>query len=159
MRKQTQFLTLSSFRASGHIDRFADLMVKDEKTGECFRLDHLIKAHLENVITDKSTPAEIRSECQDIIIKLDGMTKDEMGAVLRRFEMKAPLSGNDLSDPMEFNLMFSTYIGPTGLVKGYLRPETAQGIFVNFKRLLKFNRVIFLPQKFLCHFLLIGNTD
>jgi len=116
------------------------LMVKDEKTGECFRLDHLIKAHLEKVKADKKTTAEVRLECEDIVIKLDGMTKDEMGAVLRRFEMKAPLSGNDLSDPMEFNLMFSTYIGPTGLVKGYLRPETAQGIFVNFKRLLEFNQ-------------------
>ena len=121
-------------------------MVKDEKTGECFRLDHLIKAHLEKVKVDKKTTAEVRLECEDIVIKLDGMTKDEMGAVLRRFEMKAPLSGNDLSDPMEFNLMFSTYIGPTGLVKGYLRPETAQGIFVNFKRLLEFNQVIILAQ-------------
>jgi hypothetical protein len=37
--------------------------------------------------------------------------------------------------------MFETYIGPTGLLKGYLRPETAQGIFVNFKRLLEFNQV------------------
>lgn len=53
--------------------------------------------------------------------------------------MTAPLSGNDLSDPMEFNLMFGTQIGPTGLIKGFLRPETAQGIFVNFKRLLEFN--------------------
>jgi glycyl-tRNA synthetase len=123
-------------------------MVKDEKTGECFRLDHLIKAHLEKVKADKKTTAEIRLECEDIVIKLDGMTKDEMGAVLRRFEMKAPLSGNELSDPMEFNLMFSTYIGPTGLVKGYLRPETAQGIFVNFKRLLEFNQVNISTQKY-----------
>jgi len=89
------------------VDRFADLMVKDEKTGECHRLDHLIKAHLEKVKADKKTP----------------------------------VNGNDLSDPIEFNLMFSTYIGPTGLVKGFLRPETAQGIFVNFKRLLEFNQV------------------
>ena len=36
-------------KASGHVDKFADLMVKDMKNGECFRLDHLIKAHLEKV--------------------------------------------------------------------------------------------------------------
>ena len=115
-------------------------MVKDDKTGECFRLDHLIKAQLEKVKADKKTSAETKAECDDIIIKLDGMNKEEMRQILRKFEMKAPLTGNELSDPMEFNLMFSTFIGPTGLVRGYLRPETAQGIFVNFKRLLEFNQ-------------------
>ena len=38
-----------------------------------------------------------------------------------------------------FNLMFASEIGPTGYVQGYLRPETAQGIFLNFKRLIEFN--------------------
>lgn len=132
-----------TYRASGHVDRFADLMVKDDKTGECFRLDHLIKSHLEKVKADKKTTAEVKLECEDIAIKLDGMNKEEMRVILRKFEMKAPLTNNDLSDPMEFNLMFSTSIGPTGLVKGFLRPETAQGIFVNFKRLLEFNQVRF----------------
>lgn len=72
--------------------------------------------------------------------KLDGMTKDEMGAILKKFDMRSPLTNNELTEPMEFNLMFATQIGPTGLVKGFLRPETAQGIFVNFKRLLEFNQ-------------------
>lgn len=127
-------------KASGHVDRFADFMVKDLKTGECFRLDHLIKNHLEKLAADKVATADLKNECTDIVIKLDGMTKDEMGAILRRFEMNSPITGNPLSDPMEFNLMFGTQIGPTGLVKGFLRPETAQGIFVNFKRLLEFNQ-------------------
>merc|ERR1719233_1267375 len=98
--------------ASGHVARFADLMVKDTKNGECFRLDHLIKAALEKVCADKKTSADT----------------------------KAPLTNNLLSEPIEFNLMFSTHIGPSGAVKGFLRPETAQGIFVNFKRLLEFNQ-------------------
>ncbi|XP_076642681.1 glycine--tRNA ligase [Halictus rubicundus] len=127
-------------KASGHVERFADLMVKDVKSGECFRLDHLIKAHLEKVMNDKKTSEETRAECNDIIIKLDGMTKDEMAAILSKFNMKSPISGNDLTEPIEFNLMFGTQIGPSGLIKGYLRPETAQGIFVNFKRLLAFNQ-------------------
>jgi len=126
--------------ASGHVARFADLMVKDVKNGECFRLDHLIKAALEKVCADKKTSAETKAECEDIVIKLDGMTKDEMAAVMKKFEMKAPLTNNDLSEPIEFNLMFQTHIGPSGAVKGFLRPETAQGIFVNFKRLLEFNQ-------------------
>ncbi|XP_015598508.1 glycine--tRNA ligase [Cephus cinctus] len=127
-------------KASGHVDRFADLMVKDVKNGECFRLDHLIKAHLEKVAADKRTDETTRAECTDIIIKLDGMTKDNMAAIMSRFNMKSPISGNDLTEPIEFNLMFGTQIGPSGLTKGFLRPETAQGIFVNFKRLLEFNQ-------------------
>merc|ERR1719189_2115226 len=85
---------------------------------------------------DKAT----KEEYNDIIVQLDGMTGEEMRQVLRRFSIKSPASGHDLSDPMEFNLMFQTNIGPSGLIKGFLRPETAQGIFVNFKRLLEFNQ-------------------
>merc|ERR1719427_1834803 len=115
-------------------------MVKDMKNGECFRLDHLIKAALEKVCADKKTSAETKAECEDIVIRLDGMTKEEMASVMKKFDMKAPLTNNPLSEPIEFNLMFSTHIGPSGAVKGFLRPETAQGIFVNFKRLLEFNQ-------------------
>ena len=127
-------------KASGHVDKFADLMVKDVKNGECFRLDHLIKAHLEKVKSDKKTSAEIKARCDDLIVKLEGMKKDEMQSIMDEFSMKSPLTGNDLTEPLEFNLMFQTHIGPSGLMKGFLRPETAQGIFVNFKRLLEFNQ-------------------
>lgn len=127
-------------KASGHVDRFADLMVKDLKTGECFRLDHLIKSHLEKISSEKKATQQLKDECADIAVKLDGMNKDEMAAIMQKFSMKSPLTLNELSEPMEFNLMFATQIGPTGLIKGFLRPETAQGIFVNFKRLLEFNQ-------------------
>lgn len=63
-----------------------------------------------------------------------------MSEIMKKFNMKSPLTGNDLTEPIEFNLMFGTQIGPSGLIKGFLRPETAQGIFVNFKRLLEFNQ-------------------
>jgi hypothetical protein len=52
------------------VDRFADLMVKDVNTGECFRLDHLIKAHLEKLVADKKTVQATRDECQDIIVRV-----------------------------------------------------------------------------------------
>lgn len=55
------------------------------------------------------------------------------GAKLREYGVKAPETGNDLTEPYEFNLMFPTPIGPSGLLQGYLRPETAQGIFLNYK--------------------------
>ncbi|XP_059080219.1 glycine--tRNA ligase-like isoform X1 [Tigriopus californicus] len=127
-------------KASGHVDKFADLMVKDLKNGECFRLDHLIKAQLEKVKSEKKATAEVKARCDDIIVKLDNMGAPEMSAIMKEFSMKSPVTNNDLSEPMEFNLMFQTHIGPTGLMKGFLRPETAQGIFVNFKRLLEFNQ-------------------
>merc|ERR1719225_657085 len=127
-------------KASGHVEKFADLMVKDMVNGECFRCDHLIKAHLERIKANKDEKNDIKARCDDVIVKLDGMNKGEMAAVMREFDMKSPITNNNLTEPMEFNLMFQTHIGPTGDVKGFLRPETAQGIFVNFKRLLEFNQ-------------------
>lgn len=58
---------------------------------------------------------------------------------LSRSRTTAPATGNELSEPYPFNLMFQTSIGPTGKDAGFLRPETAQGIFVNFRRLLEQN--------------------
>jgi len=49
-------------KASGHVERFADLMVKDTHTGECFRLDHLIKATLEKITKDKKATVEVASK-------------------------------------------------------------------------------------------------
>lgn len=129
-------------KASGHVERFADLMVKDLKTGECFRLDHLIKAFFEDQIKNATKAGgdhPNKDEFEDIVTKLDGFSKDEMNAILKKYDIKSPLTKNELSEPLEFNLMFDTMIGPTGKVKAYLRPELAQGIFVNFKRALEFN--------------------
>jgi glycyl-tRNA synthetase len=57
-------------------------------------------------------------------------------------ELKCPVCGGDLSEPRRFNLMFETYMGPVqdDAAKAYLRPETAQGIFINFKNVLQFAR-------------------
>ena len=63
----------------------------------------------------------------------------EIDAIILKYKIKDPDTGNELSKAEPFNLMFDTQIGPTGQMKGYLRPETAQGIFINFKRLIEFN--------------------
>merc|ERR1712061_209760 len=94
----------------------------------------------ERIKANKDEKNDVKARCDDVIVKLDGMNKGEMAAVMREFDMKSPITNNNLTEPMEFNLMFQTHIGPTGDVKGFLRPETAQGIFVNFKRLLEFNQ-------------------
>lgn len=61
-----------------------------------------------------------------------------MQEFITKFNLKSDKE-NDLTAVRQFNLMFRTEIGPSGLLKGFLRPETAQGQFVNFKRLLECN--------------------
>ncbi len=66
----------------------------------------------------------------------DDLQPDEDG------ELRCPECGGELSEPRQFNLMFETYMGPVqdDAAKAYLRPETAQGIFINFKNVLQFSR-------------------
>ena len=62
-----------------------------------------------------------------------------MDELIISMNIKDPDTGNALTPAEPFNLMFDTQLGPTGHLKGYLRPETAQGIFINFRRLIEFN--------------------
>lgn len=57
-----------------------------------------------------------------------------------KYDIKNPTTGGNLNPPISFNLMFELAIGPSGAAKGYLRPETAQGQFLNFQKLLDFNQ-------------------
>lgn len=127
-------------KASGHVDKFTDLMVKDEKTGTCYRADHLLKDFCrEKLEKDPTLPAEKVAELKHVLAVLDDLSADELGAKLKEYAITAPDTKNSLSDPYPFNLMFQTSIGPSGLIPGYMRPETAQGIFVNFKDLYYYN--------------------
>ncbi|KAL7840789.1 hypothetical protein AOLI_G00261120 [Acnodon oligacanthus] len=127
-------------KTSGHVDKFADYMVKDVKNGECFRADHLLKAHLQKLMSDKKCTAEKKNEMEGVITQMDNYTQQELADLFVQYNVKSPSTGNDLTPPISFNLMFQTSIGPGGNMPGYLRPETAQGIFLNFKRLLEFNQ-------------------
>lgn len=127
-------------KASGHVDRFIDWMVKDKVTGACFRADHLIKNQAESMIKDKKTSPDVKKGLESVLVQLDGMSCDDMQSTIQKYQFKSPLTGNELSEPVSFNLMFPTTIGPTGDLRSFLRPETAQGIFINFKRLLEFNQ-------------------
>ena len=62
---------------------------------------------------------------EDALARLDEYKAADMDVAFARFGVKAPDTKNDLSAVFEFNLMFATHIGPTGLVRGYMRPETA----------------------------------
>ncbi|KAM3860620.1 glycine--tRNA ligase-like [Diretmus argenteus] len=130
----------SVLKTSGHVDKFADYMVKDAKTGECFRADHLLKAHLKKLMSDEKYSAKKVDEMEDVITQMDNYAQQELTDLFVTYNVKSPSTGNDLTPPTSFNLMFKTYIGPGGNMPGYLRPETAQGMFLNFKRLLEFNQ-------------------
>lgn len=125
---------------SGHVEKFNDLMVKDVATGDCYRADKLLAEVIDRALGDGGAlPAERREELKRIAGRADAMGAEELHAQLQALGVKAPATGNDLTAPFPFNLMFKTTIGPAGDTVGYLRPETAQGIFVNFRRLLEFN--------------------
>ncbi|KAJ9112845.1 hypothetical protein QFC20_002173 [Naganishia adeliensis] len=166
----TTIMTLAEvLKTSGHVDKFTDWMVKDVKTGEIFRADHLVEAVLESRLKGnneargqaaappveeddkkkkkkkvvKSTAVKLEDdvvkEYEFLLAQIDNYTGAELGDIIKKHNIVNPETGNELSQPQEFNLMFQSEIGPTGQVKGYLRPETAQGHFINFQRLLEFN--------------------
>lgn len=110
-------MNAKTWEASGHTGAgFCDPLVEDTETGERFRADHLLK---------------------DNGIEAEGLTLEQIDALIEEKGVKSP-KGNPLSKARQFNMMFETRIGavagPEGLV--YLRPETAQGIFVNFKNVV-----------------------
>jgi glycyl-tRNA synthetase len=72
----------------------------------------------------------------------DDLREEQLGSEDAEGEIRCPVCGGDLSEPRQFNLMFETYVGPVQdeSNKAYLRPETAQGIFINFKNVLQFAR-------------------
>merc|ERR1711964_524040 len=93
---------------------------------------------MEKKLAEKVT-AEQRKEYQSVANQADAYSKEELHQVFQKYGIKSPETGNDLSAPYAFNLMFPAPIGPAGLIKGYLRPETAQGIFLNYKFCLEQN--------------------
>ncbi|POW07061.1 hypothetical protein PSTT_08526, partial [Puccinia striiformis] len=165
----TTIITLAEvLKTSGHVDKFTDWMTSDVKTGDIFRADHLVEAVLASRITADSKargqttepadlannklakkkklkaelvqlPDETLARYHSILAQIDNYTGAQLGELIREEKIRSPDTGNELSEPVEFNLMFESQIGPTGQFKAYLRPETAQGHFVNFNRLLEFN--------------------
>nr|CCC95542.1 unnamed protein product [Trypanosoma congolense IL3000] len=123
------------FTTSGHVSRFNDIMVRDTVTGECIRADKFIEEFCDTQIRDDKLSAEQKQQLQTLRNQAGAMKVEELRAVIEERQLKS-LKGNPLSDPFPFNLMFSTSIGPEGDRVGYMRPELAQGIILNFKRLL-----------------------
>lgn len=104
------------WEATGHVATFADPLVEDLKTKRRYRADHLLE---ENGINPK------------------GMTTVQMDEEIKSHNLKSP-DNNPLGDVRQFNMMFSTRVGAMDDSSStvYLRPETAQGMFVNFKNVV-----------------------
>ncbi|RAO68506.1 uncharacterized protein BHQ10_004518 [Talaromyces amestolkiae] len=156
-------------KTSGHVDKFADWMCKDPKTGEIFRADHLVEAVLEarlkadkeargeKVVVDEEADAKkkkkkvkdvklvklddaVVKEYEEILAKIDNYDGDGLALLITKYDIRNPTTGGNLLPPVAFNLMFQTSIGPSSNLAGYLRPETAQGQFLAFQKLLEFNQ-------------------
>ena len=104
------------WQASGHVDTFVDPLCEDTVNHRRYRTDHILK---------------------DNGVDADGMTMEQMDAVITERGIKSP-DGNPLSKSRTFNMMFKTHVGATESEDSisYLRPETAQGIFTNFKNVV-----------------------
>jgi glycyl-tRNA synthetase len=111
------------FEASGHLDGFDDMIVECPECGASHRADHLV---------EDETDIE---EAESIAIP-------DIEALIAEHDLVCPSCGTALAGESveDFNLMFGTNIGPGSSSPGYLRPETAQGIFVEFPRLKEYAR-------------------
>ena len=104
------------WKASGHVDTFVDPLCEDTVNHRRYRTDHILK---------------------DNGVEADGLTMEQMDEVIAERGIKSP-DGNPLSKSRTFNMMFKTSVGATESEDSvaYLRPETAQGIFTNFKNVV-----------------------
>ncbi|KAH6624337.1 hypothetical protein B0J18DRAFT_465566 [Chaetomium sp. MPI-SDFR-AT-0129] len=154
-------------KTSGHVDKFADWMCKDPKNGEIFRADHFVEGALEARLKgDKEARGQkveekeedpkkkkkkhkdlaavklddaVVQEYEQVLAQIDNYNGEQLGELITKYDLKNPATGVLPDTPMPFNLMFQTSIGPSSNLPGYLRPETAQGQFLNFAKLLEFN--------------------
>jgi glycyl-tRNA synthetase len=113
------------WEASGHTLTFNDMLVESRTSKRRYRADHLIE-DATGINAEGLSPEQLTK-----IIQEDDRVKDPVDG------------GRDFAPVRPFNLMFETYMGPVKTPENlaYLRPETAQGIFVNFKNVLQTSRV------------------
>lgn len=119
------------WEASGHVAGLTDALVDCKKCKMRTRADHLIEGYFEK---HPEVPARL----------VEGLSEEELGEIIQGVKMTCPECGKfDWTPVRKFNLLFETNIGivPESQSKAYLRGETAQGIFVDFKNILDSTRV------------------
>ena len=140
------FMHPTTWKASGHVDNFNDPMIDNKDSKKRYRVDHLIEGHAETLKTSGK-----EKDADDLLAAMDALlAKDDFAGLKKLIEdnkIKCAVSGtSNWTDIRQFNLMFSTEFGSTVSSddednKVYLRPETAQGIFVNFLNVQKTGRM------------------
>ncbi len=143
-----------TWEASGHVGGFSDPMVDCKETKKRYRQDHLIvltsdKADRWPAFHEEAEDSEIEKKLKKLGMPADVSLFEKINLTKLAVEDYEKVVGPDvkepgtLTEPKEFNLMFHTYVGATASEdnKAYLRPETAQGIFLNFKNVLDSSRV------------------
>ena len=137
------FMHPKTWKASGHIDGFSDPMIDNKDSKKRYRADQL----LEDKITKYEKEGKT-NKAEELQAALDKVTleNDLVGfkSLIEHYEIACPISGTrNWTDVRQFNLMFSTEMGAMAedADKIYLRPETAQGIFVNFLNVQKTGRM------------------
>lgn len=140
------FMHPTTWKASGHVDNFNDPMIDNKDSKKRYRVDHLIES-----FADEQSAAGNEQKAKEVLAAMDALlAKDDFAGLKKLIEdnkMKCAISGtSNWTDIRQFNLMFSTEFGSTVSAddennKVYLRPETAQGIFVNFLNVQKTGRM------------------
>ena len=137
------FMHPTTWKASGHVDNFSDPMIDNKDSNKRYRVDHLIEAHAEALALEGKKEEEFA-----LLKNMDSLLATSDYAGLKQLivdnNIKCAISKTcNWTEVREFNLMFSTQIGSVAEESDtiYLRPETAQGIFVNFLNVQKTGRM------------------
>ena len=137
------FMHPTTWKASGHVDGFSDPMIDNKDSKKRYRADQLLEDKIARYEKDgKTEKASILQSDMDAALKAENLTV--LRDLIIEHEIACPVSGTrNWTDVRQFNLMFSTQMGAVAddadLV--YLRPETAQGIFVNYLNVQKTGRM------------------
>lgn len=142
------FMHPTTWKASGHVDNFNDPMIDNKDSKKRYRVDHLIEGFAEEL---RGKGEKEKKEAEDVLVSMEALLAQDDFVGLKRLiddnKIKCPVSKtSNWTDIRQFNLMFSTEFGSTISSddednKVYLRPETAQGIFVNFLNVQKTGRM------------------
>jgi glycyl-tRNA synthetase len=137
------FMHPKIWEASGHVGGFSDPMIDNKDSKKRYRADQLLEDKIDRYDKDgKTDKAELLQKDLDDAMKADDLTR--LRDLIIEHEIADPISGTrNWTDVRQFNLMFSTQMGAIAddADKVYLRPETAQGIFVNYLNVQKSGRM------------------
>ena len=139
------FMHPKVWEASGHVEGFNDPMIDDKQSKKRYRADMLIEQHILKIRSKgDDEKADVLQELLDSTGTRKGLCEDLYDIIMQE-EIRSPDSGAfDWTEVRQFNLMFKTHYGAVTKDDDdsiYLRPETAQGIFVNYKNVLDTARV------------------